>query len=291
MRCDLHVHTKHSGMCTTPPLNRICRESYSDPRALYESLKGRGMDLVTVTDHDSVGASGELGRFPDFFSSEEVSCETSSGTRLHAGVYDVDDRQHTELQRRRNDMVSLIAYLREQGLFFSINHVFSGLTGPRSDADYAFFEAHFPAIEILNGQMLAVCNRPAALLAARSGKVAIGGSDGHTISSSGTAFTEVRGARNKQEYLEGLRQGHAIVYGTPGNFMRLTRTIVEIGVALMREKQWALMLAPLLLAVPAVTLANCVHEIAFARKWARRTGVAALGTDWTERPSIEVTSA
>ena len=56
MRCDLHVHTIHSGMCTVPLLSRICRESYNDP---------------------------------DFFLSEEVSCETPGGTRFHMGVYGI----------------------------------------------------------------------------------------------------------------------------------------------------------------------------------------------------------
>ena len=55
MKCDLHIHTIHSGMCTVPVLKRICRESYNDPREVYSVLKRKGMDLVTLTDHDSIG--------------------------------------------------------------------------------------------------------------------------------------------------------------------------------------------------------------------------------------------
>src|SRR5712691_4572637 len=129
MKCDLHVHTIHSGMCTVPVFKRICRESYSHPAELYDTLKRRGMDLVTVTDHDSIDAAESLRRHADFFLSEEVSCRTSSGSGLHMGVYDIEERHHIELQRRRDDMPSLLAYLGEQRLFFSVNHVFSGLTG------------------------------------------------------------------------------------------------------------------------------------------------------------------
>ncbi|MEP6715269.1 MAG: hypothetical protein ABJC09_06825, partial [Terriglobia bacterium] len=43
-----------------PVLSRICYESYNEPRPLYDTLKSRGMDLVTVTDHDSIGAAEEL---------------------------------------------------------------------------------------------------------------------------------------------------------------------------------------------------------------------------------------
>ena len=84
MKCDLHVHTVHSGMCTVPLLNRICRESYNDPEAVYSTLKGRGMDLVTVTDHDSVDSLENLRRNSDFFLSEEVTSTMPDGTQSAA---------------------------------------------------------------------------------------------------------------------------------------------------------------------------------------------------------------
>src|SRR6266851_3583362 len=140
MKCDLHVHTVHSGMCTVPLLNRICRESYSAPQDVYEILKRRGMDLVTVTDHDSIDAAERLRRHPDFFLSEEVSCVTPSGTELHVGVYGIRERDHVEMQRRSNDVPALAAYLRERMLLFSVNHVFSSLTGRRALPDFQMFE-------------------------------------------------------------------------------------------------------------------------------------------------------
>src|SRR5579863_5877868 len=155
MRCDLHVHTRHSGMCTVPLLNRLCRESYSEPLAVYEILKQRRMDLVTVTDHDSIDAAESLRRHPDFFLSEEVSCRTPRGTQLHVGVYDIAERDHIQLQRRRDDLPALTAYLEERRLLFSVNHIFSSLTGRRTESDFDDFAARFPAVEILNGQMLA----------------------------------------------------------------------------------------------------------------------------------------
>jgi predicted metal-dependent phosphoesterase TrpH len=69
MKCDLHVHSQHSGMCSTPLVGRICRESYSAPERIYATLKKRGMDLVTLTDHDSIGAAESLRHRPDFHGS------------------------------------------------------------------------------------------------------------------------------------------------------------------------------------------------------------------------------
>ena len=132
MRVDLHVHTVHSGLCTVPGLSRVCRESYNEPRALYQMLKARGMDLVTVTDHDSIDAAEELRQYPDFFLSEEVTCTMPSGTEMHAGVYGIQEADHIELQRRRHDVESLLAYCTERSLFVSVNHIYSSLTGRRT---------------------------------------------------------------------------------------------------------------------------------------------------------------
>jgi predicted metal-dependent phosphoesterase TrpH len=270
MKCDLHVHTLHSGMCTVPVLNQICRESYNDPRRVYETLKRRGMDLVTVTDHDSIDAVEPLRRYSDFFLSEEVSCSMSSGAKLHVGVYDIQEHHHIGLQRRRDDMPALLAYLEEQRLLFSVNHVFSGLTGPRTDSDFDEFANRFPAVETLNGQMLAAANRHAAAFAARTRKVAVGGSDAHTLACLGRTYTEVPEARDRAEFLSGLKLGRTLVHGESGDYWKLTRAVWEIGWALVGERRWACLLTPLLVALPAVIVVNLVLELAFARKWGNR---------------------
>ena len=282
MKCDLHVHTIHSGMCTVPLLDRICRESYTDPHALYEALKRRGMDLVTVTDHDSIDAVEPLRPRRDFFLSEEVSCRTRNGTRLHMGVYDIEERHHAELQRRRDDLPSLLAYLEEQDLLFSINHVFSGLTGPRADADFEEFAARFPAVETCNGQMIAAANRHAAAFAAKAGKIVLGGSDAHTLASLGRTYTEVPGARDRQEFLSGLKQGRSLAAGESGDYWKLTRAIFEIGTELMREHRGAMLLAPLFAMVPAVTMANYALEAWFAMRWGRR-----VERSWNALPAYQ----
>src|ERR1051326_1919692 len=118
----MHVHSVHSGMSTLPVLGRFCRESYSPPQAVYQVLRRRGMDLVTLTDHDSIVGAEGLRAQPDFFMSEEVTCTAPSGTELHVGVYGIADRHHIELQRRRNDLPRLGSYICEQRLFASVNH-------------------------------------------------------------------------------------------------------------------------------------------------------------------------
>ena len=43
MRCDLHVHSIASGMCDTPGLTRIAKESYNHPAEVYHRCKRLGI--------------------------------------------------------------------------------------------------------------------------------------------------------------------------------------------------------------------------------------------------------
>lgn len=267
MKCDLHVHTRHSGKCHIPLLKRICRESYNDPEAVYQALKRRGMDLVTVTDHDSIDAAESLRHYPDFFLSEEVTVQMPSGSQLHVGVYDLNERQHIEIQRRRNDLPALLAYLDEQGLFFSANHVFSGLTGRRTAEDFDCFAQHFPALETLNGCMLERANQAAANLASQQGKATLGGSDAHAMGTLGAAWTEAPGARSRQEFLARLRAGAVRTAGTSGNYFRLTRDIFSIGGRMVSESPLTAPVALLGVFVPVITLVNYWMEAQFVRRW------------------------
>jgi len=257
-------------MCTTPFVSRFCRESYNDPEKVYELLGKRGMDLFTLTDHDSIEGAEKLRRHPNFFLSEELTCRMPSGTEVHVGVYDISERQHVHLQQKRNDLIALVMYLSERRLFFSVNHVFSSLTGRREQEDFAWFREYFPAIETRNGHMLERANAHAANLAKQWEKIEIGGSDAHALPSAGTTYTEVAGARNKEEFFAGLRAGAGRVGGESGCFTKLTRDVFLITAELMREKAWTAAMSPLALLVPAITYLNYRSEKEFCRKWAEK---------------------
>jgi len=270
MRCDLHVHTLHSGMCTIPVLSRVCLESYNEPLALYEQLKQRGMDLVTVTDHDSIDAVEALRRYPDFFLSEEVTCTMPSGTEMHAGVYGIQEHDHIELQRRRHDVESLLAYAVENQLFVTVNHLYSSLTGPRTEDDFAVFARDFHGVETVNGQMLKRSNRLAEDFARRFSKPVVGGSDSHTLAGLARTFTEVVGASNAKEFLAGVRRGQSVAMGESGDYFKLTSAVFEIGTSLIRATPWMALGAGLFALAPIVTLGNYVREMAFAWYWGQR---------------------
>ena len=257
-------------MCTIPVLSRVCLESYNEPHALYDRLKQRGMDLVTVTDHDSIDAVEDLRRYPDSFMSEEVTCTMPSGTQMHAGVYGIREHDHIELQRRRNDVESLLAYAVENQLFVTVNHLYSSLTGPRMEDDFAIFARDFHGVEILNGQMLKRSNRLAGDFARRFGKPTVGGSDSHTLGGVARTFTEVAGASNAQEFLAGVRRGQSVAIGEHGDYFKLTSAVFAIGCSLIRATPWMALGAGLLTLAPAVILANYLREMAFAWYWGQK---------------------
>jgi len=265
-----------------PLLKTFCRECYSGPEEVYQTLRRGGMDLITVSDHDSIDAAESLSRHPDFFCSEEVTCRMPSGNELHVGVYDLNERQHARIQSLRDDLPRLVAYLNEQQLFYSVNHAFSALTGRRSGEDFAWLDSSFPGVEVRNGHVPERGNRLAERMAEDSGKARLGGSDAHTLRSLGSVCTHVPGARNKAEFLDGLRRGRGQVEGGSGNFGRLTRDVLLICAALMEEKPVTMLLAPLLLAVPVVTFLNYATEEVFARywgsRWERRQGLPGAAT-------------
>ena len=249
-------------------LSRFCRESYSPPEAVYCTLRRRGMDLVTLTDHDSIEGAETLRCRTDFFLSEEVTCRAPSGTEVHIGVYGMAERHHAELQCRRNDLPRLARYISEQRLFAVVNHPFSALTGRRRAEDFEYFSA-FPALEVLNAHLSRAHNWRARQLAARNFQLGVGGSDAHTVASAGSGWTEVPGARNREEFLAGLRRGRGRAGGRSGTYAKLTADVFRIALAVMTEEPASIALAPLLVLVPMMTFANLVRERTFAQRWGR----------------------
>lgn len=254
-------------MCTTPGLSRISKESYNEPAEVYARCKQLGMTVVTITDHDSIEAAEALRKYPDFFISEEVTVRMPTGTEMHLGAYGLTEKDHAEIQRRRSDFIALLMYLTEHKIFFSVNHVFSGLTGRREAEDFTWFASYVPAFEVRNGQMWGEANRSAKRLAEQLGKAGIAGSDSHTLSGIAQTFTEVPGARTVDEFLTGLRAGRGVVYGENGNYLKLTVDIFRFAGSLLKEKPWAAVMLPLTVFVPAIAAGHWLNEMRFCRKW------------------------
>jgi len=283
MRADLHVHSRHSGPADLPVLRHLGRECYSEPEEVYERACARGMDLVTLTDHDSIEGALEIARLPGTFVSEEVTLVLDRGRRLHLGVYDLTPAQHQRIARLRFDAEALLAYLAEQRLPACLNHPLSALTGHRERADFRVALGRLPLVESLNGSMPEGHNEQARLLGRAFGMAPVGGSDSHTLANVARAFTTVAGARDKEEFLAGLRRGRTVPAGRSGTYTRLTAEVARIFAAGYQDAFQAaacgrddprrllalLGLAPLLPLIPCFTAVIHAHELRFGARWAR----------------------
>jgi predicted metal-dependent phosphoesterase TrpH len=284
MRCDLHVHSAHSGVVDLPLLGRFGNECYSAPREVYELARRRGMDLVTLTDHDSIDGAVAIAPLPGTFISEEVTCELPGGRILHLGVFGISVEQHQRIARLRRDAEALFAYLAEEGIPACVNHLFSALTGRRETSDFALPLRSLRLVEGRNGMMSPRTNGFATIAGGTAGLAAVGGSDAHTLASVARAYTVVRGAATREEFLEGLRRGLTIPAGGHGSYARLTADVARIfahayednATRALGEPQaaarFALMLlaAPVLPLIPLVTAAIYADEVLFATRHFRR---------------------
>jgi len=289
MRCDLHVHSWYSGRAEVPVLEHVGRECYSDPLDVYERALARGMDLVTLTDHDSIDGALRLAGRSRFFSGEEVTVCLPGGRQLHVSVFDVDERRHAALQARRRDPEAMFAFVAEERLPASVNHLFSRLTGRREVADLRLPLGRLGLVEARNGAMPESHNDKAALVGGVAGMAPIGGSDAHCLAHVARAYTEVPGARTKEEYLDGLRRGLTIPRGRSGSYARLTSEVTRIFAAGYLETirdaaagslsplraAASVGLAPFLPLIPLFTLAVYVRELSFGARQFR-----ALARSW-----------
>lgn len=235
MRCDLHVHTLHSGPPDLPGLRHLSRECYSEPRAVYETAKRRGMDLVTITDHDTIEGALKLAHLPDFIVGEEVTCVLAPGREIHLGIWDLNESRHAQISLRRRDPESLFAWLAENRIPACINHPFSPLTGIRVADDFRRAFSSLDLIEAHNGMMPAATNEYARLTGRALGMSPVGGSDAHTLAQVAHAFTTVPKATNRSEFLEGLRAGLSVPAGGSGSCARLARDIFKVLIGAARE--------------------------------------------------------
>lgn len=83
----------------------------------------------------------------------------------------------------------------------------------------------------------------------------------------GTTYTEVPGAKTKEEFFAGLRAGYGRLHGESGGYWKLTRDILLLCREMMREDRWTLLLAPLVALVPAGVAVDYLVDHIFIRRW------------------------
>lgn len=228
VRVDLHCHSTASnerlrflpGLVFHPLLT---------PGEVYDLAKARGMDYVTLTDHDTIDGCKRLlderGAPADFIVGEEVSVAfPGDGTIIHVNVYDIDEEQHREIQRVRENLFDFAAYMRSIDKLYVLNHMtWNSQHRVLTTEQIELMLEQFPVFEGINGTRSYAHNAFAWRATRGRGKVLVAGSDSHTHRV-GTTYTLSRGS-NPAELLANIRAGVAEPCGAWGTAEKLREDV------------------------------------------------------------------
>jgi glycosyltransferase involved in cell wall biosynthesis len=245
-RCDLHIHSRFSARSEEWLFRRFdFPDSYTDPRDLYRRLRERGMDFVTITDHDTIEGNLELAEFPDSFISEEVTTYfPQDSCKIHLLVWGISEAEHAELAALRENIFELQAYLQRAEIIHSVAHPLYSING-KLEASHLerliLLFKHFEGVNGLRDALLSVLAQellskltPQKIdeLANRHNlqpthpepwkKIFTGGSDDHGGRFVASGYVETPRARTVKQFLQHVRDGNCTARGEGGTPLALS---------------------------------------------------------------------
>jgi glycosyltransferase involved in cell wall biosynthesis/predicted metal-dependent phosphoesterase TrpH len=218
-RVDMHCHSTASHFSKLGVQRSLgLPECATPPEEVYELAKRRGMDFVTITDHDTIDGCLELADRPDCFVSEELTARFAGEPQaVHVLCYGITPGDHEWLQAHSGDVEACAAYLHEHGIACALAHPFFNVAAPLTRRHRRRLAELFPVWEVRNGSRAAELNMPAAVYIETHGGTGIGGSDDHAGVDIGRTFTEVPAAETPEEFLTHLLRGDAEAHGEQGS--------------------------------------------------------------------------
>src|ERR1700719_795560 len=163
-KCDLHIHSRFSARSEEWLFRRLdFPDSYSDPRQLHRQLVQRGMDFVTITDHDTIEGCLQIGDLPKTFISEQVTTYFPQDTcKIHLLVWGITAQQHADIVIVRDNIFSLQRYLAGANIAHAVAHPLYSINGKLEAAHLErliLLFKHFEGINGLRDALLSVLTR------------------------------------------------------------------------------------------------------------------------------------
>ena len=258
-RADLHVHSSCSDHPSNPGIRALHgRESYTDPLEVYAAARARGMDYVTITDHNTLDGSLAIAHLPGTF----LSCEFDTwlpdgGGRFHVLALGIDETTFAAASRARASVYDLVACLREAGVTHVLAHPLFDMSGTMTPDTVEKLLLLFNALEGRNGSRVSRCNgllsdisaaltpERLAAMAARHGiepygetpwrKALTGGSDDHSGLFVAGAHTVAGGDGTVAGFLAAVARGDCEPAGADGDARLLAHAIYTASFWRIRE--------------------------------------------------------
>lgn len=242
-KADLHVHSKYSDYPSTWILKAYqSPESFTEPELLYQQAKSRGMDLVTITDHDDIRGCLELRKaHPEdtFISCEITTWFPEDGCKIHILVYGIEEEQYKVMMEIRSNIYQLRDYIYEQKIAHSVAHATYDQDGKLSFDHIEKLVLLFDVFEVINGgsstqnnvllhhYIQSLDEQAIDKLQAKHNikpkstepwiKGFTGGSDDHCGILIGTAYTHSL-SQSTEQFLSSLRNKASLADGLHGTF-------------------------------------------------------------------------
>src|SRR5262245_7469557 len=218
-RIDMHCHSAASEVAKLGIQRSLgLPECATPPEEVYELAKRREMDLVTITDHDTIDGCLAIADRPDVFVSEELTAWfRGEGQAVHVLCYGLDPDDHERLQELAPDVEDCAAYLHEREIACALAHPFFAVAAPLGPRHRSRLAELFPVWETRNGSRARELNMPAAVYIETRGGTGVGGSDDHAGVDIGRTWTETPPASTPEEFLWHVRAGSARASGEQGS--------------------------------------------------------------------------
>ncbi len=231
-RADLHVHSTASAVSKLGVQRSLqIPECATDPLEVYDLAKARGMDFVTITDHDTIDGALSLAHLPDTFISEELTASFKGEPQaVHVLCYGITPDDHEWLQAHRDDVETCAAYLQEHDITAALAHPFYAVAAPLIARHRRRLAELFPIWETRNGSRAKELNLPAFVYIETHGGTAIGGSDDHAGIDVGRTFTETPRASSPAEFLAHIRAGRVSAHGQQGSAAKWAHAAMALAI-------------------------------------------------------------
>ncbi len=229
-RADMHCHS------TASQLSRLgiqrsagLPECATPPEEVYELAKRRGMDFVTITDHDTIDGVMEIADRPDVFVSEELTVSFRGEPQaVHVLCFGLTPEDHEWLQEHSSDLEECAEYLHDNEIACALAHPFYAVAAPLEQRHRRRLAELFGVWEVRNGSRAHELNQPAAIYVDTRGGTGIGGSDDHAGVDIGRTFTETPRAASPAEFLAMIRSGRAEAAGAQGSAAKWAHAAIAL---------------------------------------------------------------
>ena len=180
-RADLHCHSTASQISKLGVQRSAgLPECATPPEEVYELAKRRGMDFVTITDHDTIDGALEIADRPDVFISEELTASFAGEPQaVHVLCFGITPDDHEWLQAHAGDVEECAEYLHGNRIACALAHPFYALAAPLEPRHRRRLARLFEVWETRNGSRAHELNMPAAVYVDTHGGIGVGGSDDH----------------------------------------------------------------------------------------------------------------